>query len=79
MKGYIVVVDCAEQFVDRNIYGQLFAYLSAQSLLWCFASLNFSARKLPPIFIFAITTLCGQIFAIVNNDGSYNIYRFHTL
>ena len=72
----VVVVYCDEQAFHGDLCCQLLAYFSLQSNFGRFARLHLSARKLPPVFPFAITTLCGKYALAVADYGGNHFYMF---
>ena len=79
MEGWVVVFDHCKQSSYCDFGIQLLFDLTLKGLLRSFSGLNFSARNLPAIFEFAVTTLCGKdTISILNNCSYYINYVPHS-
>ena len=77
MESRVVVVDGSKEFADFDVSIQFFAYLAFKRLLWRLAGFNFPTGELPPIFLFAVTSLRSKNASlIVKKDGSYYFNGF---
>lgn len=75
----VVVADCDEEAFHGDFSCQLLAYLSLQGCFGRFARLHLSARKLPPVFPFAITSLCGKYAVALADNGGNHFYMFFSV
>src|SRR5574344_1617633 len=77
MEFRVVIFHRAEEFIHADFRRQFLTNLPLQSFLWCFSSLHLPARKLPPVFPLAVSSLCGEYLIIFANNRSYDFYLFH--
>ena len=74
MESRVVVVDGTKEFADFDDCVELFADLTAQGLLWRLSGFDLTARKLPPIFPLAISSLRSKDTSLRVKDDSGNYF-----
>ena len=83
MEDWVIVLHDAENAFRADFGCKLLADFSFNALLWSFAGLKLSARKLPAVLVVAVTALCRKDFFLVcfwicaENDCSADGYLFH--
>ncbi len=67
------------EFIHANLCRQFLSNLSLERLLWCFPSLYFTARELPPVLPFAMSSLSREDAVSFADNCCHNFYMFHII
>ena len=77
VKLWVIILHCTKKLIHADLRRQLLANFPHQRLLRSLPSLHLSARKLPPVLPFAISTLRGEYLVSFADYRCDDLYLFH--